>query len=74
MKVHIGVDSRPGLVHSATVTPAHVHDSQELTNLLHGKETRLYGDSAYANQKEALKQVRQKQRISPTNVSTATRR
>lgn len=57
MKVHIGVDSKTGLAHSATITPANVHDSQELPNLLHGNETRLYGDSAYANQKEALKQV-----------------
>lgn len=57
MKVHIGVDSKTGLAHSATITPANVHDSQELSNLLHGNETRLYGDSAYANQKETLKQV-----------------
>lgn len=52
MKVHIGVDSRHGLTHSASVTPANVHDSQELPNLLHGNETRLYGDSAYIGQKE----------------------
>ena len=57
MKVHIGVDSKTGLAHSATVTPANVHDSQELPNLLHGNETRLYGDSAYIGQKEVLKQV-----------------
>jgi IS5 family transposase len=62
MKVHIGVDSKTGLVHSATVTPANVHDSQELPNLLHGNETRLYGDSAYTGQKEALKQVAPKAR------------
>ncbi len=57
MKVHIGVDSKTGLAHSATVTPANVHDSQELANLLHGNETRLYGDSAYIGQKEVLRQV-----------------
>jgi len=57
MKVHIGVDSRTGLTHSASVTPANVHDSQELPNLLHGNETRLYGDSAYTGQKEVLKQI-----------------
>ncbi|MGA8864665.1 MAG: IS5 family transposase [Gallionella sp.] len=62
MKVHIGVDSRSGLAHSATVTPANVHDSQELPNLLHGNETRLYGDSAYTGQKEALKQAAPKAR------------
>jgi len=57
MKVHIGVDSKSGLVHSASVTPANVHDSQELPRLLHGNETRLYGDSAYTGQNEVLKQV-----------------
>jgi len=59
MKVHIGVDSQSGLVHSASVTAANVHDSQELPNLLHGQETRLYGDSAYRgkNQREQLKQI-----------------
>ena len=57
MKVHIGADSKSGLVHSASVTPANVHDSRELPRLLHGNETRLYGDSAYTGQKEALKQL-----------------
>ncbi len=57
MKVHIGVDSKTGLTHSASITSANVHDSQELPNLLHGNENRLYGDSAYANQKDALKQA-----------------
>ena len=59
MKVHIGVDSQTGLVHSASVTAANVHDSQELPNLLHGEETRLYGDSAYRgqNQREQLRQI-----------------
>jgi transposase, IS5 family len=58
MKVHIGVDSQTGLVHSASVTPANVHDSQELPNLLHGEETRLYGDSAYhgSTQPEAVRE------------------
>ena len=57
MKVHIGADSKSGLVHSASVTPANVHDSQELPRLLHGDEARLYGDSAYAGQKDALKKA-----------------
>jgi len=57
MKVHIGVDSASGLVHSASVTAANVHDSQQLPNLLHGQETRVYGDSAYRNQKKVLKQI-----------------
>ena len=59
MKVHIGVDSQSGLVHSASVTSANVHDSQQLPNLLHGEESRLYGDSAYRGkkQREQLKQI-----------------
>jgi IS5 family transposase len=57
MKVHVGVDSASGLVHSASITAANVHDSQQLPNLLHGKETRMYGDSAYRNQKKVLKQI-----------------
>jgi len=62
MKIHIGVDSKTGLTHSASITSANVHDSQELTNLLHGNETRLYGDSAYIGQKEVLKQIAPKAR------------
>jgi IS5 family transposase len=57
MKLHIGVDSCSGLVHSASVTAANVHDSQQLPHLLHGRETRLYGDSAFANQKKMLKKI-----------------
>jgi IS5 family transposase len=57
MKVHIGVDSQSGLVHSASVTPANVHDSRELPGLLHGGETRVYGDSAYAGQKAAIREA-----------------
>jgi IS5 family transposase len=59
MKLHIGVDSQSGLVHSASVTAGNVHDSQELPNLLRGNETRLYGDSAYRGEKqrERLRQI-----------------
>ena len=51
MKLHIGVDSRTGLAHSAVVTAANVHDKHPLPELLHGSERRVYGDSAYASQK-----------------------
>ena len=59
MKLHIGVDSQTGLIHSASVTSGNVHDSQQLPNLLHGGETRLYGDNAYRGQKqrEQLKDI-----------------
>ena len=54
MKMHIGVDSRTGLVHSAVVTAANVHDKHPLPDLLHGAERRVYGDSAYASQKALI--------------------
>lgn len=54
MKMHIGVDSQTGLVHSAVVTAANVHDKHPLPHLLHGNEQRVYGDSAYASQKELI--------------------
>jgi len=59
MKLHIGADSQTGLVHSASVTAANVHDSHEVPNLLHGNETRFYGDSAYRGkqQRERLKEI-----------------
>ena len=54
MKLHIGVDSRSGLAHSAVVTAANVHDKHPLPDLLHGNEQRVYGDSAYASQKALI--------------------
>jgi IS5 family transposase len=54
MKLHIGVDSQSGLAHSAVVTPANVHDKHPLPDLLHGNEERVYGDSAYASQKDLM--------------------
>jgi len=33
-----------------------VHDGQRLPDLLHGNETRVYGDSAYAGQDAGLYQ------------------
>ncbi|MBB5463898.1 IS5 family transposase [Paraburkholderia sp. Cpub6] len=53
-KLHIGVDSQSGLAHSAVLTPANVHDKHPLPQLLHGQERRVYGDSAYASQKELI--------------------
>jgi IS5 family transposase len=52
MKVHIGSDSRSGIVHHASVTAAHVHDRHEVPNLLFGDETRFYGDSAYRGKEQ----------------------
>ena len=59
MKLHIGADSKTGLIHRASVTAANVHDSHEVPNLLHGQETRFYGDSAYRGkeQRERLRKL-----------------
>ena len=62
MKLHIGVDSRTGLIHSTSVTAANVHDSQQLDTLLHGQEKRLYGDSAYGGKKSVLRTAAPKAR------------
>ena len=48
MKAHVGVDSRTKMIHSVVATAGNVHDSQVLQDLLHGDETRVWGDSAYA--------------------------
>ena len=47
MKVHIGVDSETGVVHSMTTTAANAHDVTEAHRLLHGGETRVWGDAGY---------------------------
>ncbi|HEB56771.1 MAG TPA: IS5 family transposase [Gammaproteobacteria bacterium] len=54
MKAHIGVDSKTKLIHSVVATAANVHDSQVLPDLLHGEETRVWGDSAYSDQTEVI--------------------
>lgn len=57
MKAHVGVDSKLKLIHSVVATPANVHDSQALPQLLHGGETRVWGDSAYVGQTEVIQSV-----------------
>jgi IS5 family transposase len=54
MKLHIGVDSKTGLAHSAVVTSANVHDKHPLPDLMHGAETHLYGDCAYSSQETLI--------------------
>ena len=55
MKLHIGVDTKTGLAHSAVVTPANAHDKHPLPGLLHGNEQQVFGDSAYASQQELMR-------------------
>jgi IS5 family transposase len=56
MKAHIGVDSRLKLIHAVAATAANVHDSEVLGDLLHGNETRVWGDQAYRGQSEVIKE------------------
>ena len=55
MKLHIGVDSATKLIHSMTTTSANTHDARMLGELLHGGETRVYGDQAYRGQKATIR-------------------
>jgi len=50
MKAHVGTDTKRGLVHRIVVTDASVHDSQVMDDLLHGEESVVYGDKAYADE------------------------
>lgn len=54
MKAHIGVDSRTKVIHAVAATAANVHDAHLLPDLLHGEETKVWGDSAYQGQGDAI--------------------
>ena len=56
MKAHFGVDSRTKLIHAVVATPANVADSMVLPDLLHGQETRVWGDQAYRGQRAVIRQ------------------
>lgn len=56
MKAQIGVDSQTKLIHSVAATAANVQDSQVLPQLLHGQETRVWGDAAYSGQRDVIRQ------------------
>lgn len=55
MKAHVGADTQTKLIHSVVASAANVHDSVALPELLHGDETRVYGDKAYAGQGQTIK-------------------
>ena len=45
--MHTGVDDGFGMIHSLEVTAANEHDLNAAGALLHGDETRVFGDSGY---------------------------
>ena len=56
MKAHLGMDSRTKLIHAVAATPANVADSTVLPELLHGQETRVWGDQAYRGQPAVIRE------------------
>src|SRR5205814_10128308 len=56
MKAHVGVDSKTKIIHTAVATAANVADSVVLRDLLHGEETRAWGDQAYRGQSVVIRE------------------
>jgi IS5 family transposase len=54
MKAHVGVDSKTKLIHTAVATAANVAEATVLPELLHGEETRVWGDQAYRGQRQVI--------------------
>lgn len=55
MKAHIGVDSKTKLVHTVLASAANVADRDALPYLLHGQETRVWGDQGYQGQTAVIR-------------------
>ena len=55
-EAHVGVDSKTKIIHTAVATAANVADSAVLPDLLHGEETRVWGDQAYRGQTEVIRE------------------
>ena len=72
MKAHVGVDSKTKMIHTAVATAANVADSAVLPDLLHGEETRVWGDQAYRGQTEVIRECAP-QAQDCTHGATATR-
>jgi IS5 family transposase len=55
MKAHVGVDSKERIIHTVKASAANIADSLALPHLLHGKETRVWGDQAYRGQSDVIR-------------------
>jgi transposase, IS5 family len=55
MKAHMGVDSRTKIIHTILASAANVHDREALPHLLHGRETRVWGDQGYQGQTDLIR-------------------
>jgi transposase, IS5 family len=56
MKAHVGVDARHKLIHRVVATAGNVADAKVLPQLLHGQETAVWGDTAYAGKTEVIEE------------------
>ena len=56
-KAHIGVDSKEVIVHSVCTSAASVSDVHMLPDLLHGAETKVWGDAGYQGQGEVIRKA-----------------
>ena len=64
--MHIGVDRDTGLVHYVKTTAANEHDVTATSDLMHGEEETLHGDSDYIGAEkrpEAVKRNKQGKKI-----------
>jgi transposase, IS5 family len=57
MKAHVAVDSKTKLIHTILASAANVPDTLALPHLLHGRETRVYGDQGYQGQTDVIREV-----------------
>jgi len=56
MKAHVGVDSTTKVIHSVVATSANIADCTVLPDLLHGEETRVWGDQSYRGQRDVIRE------------------
>ena len=56
MKAHVAVDAKSKLIHHVVATSGAVSDGKMLPHLLHGKETKVWGDSAYTGYTKVIEE------------------
>jgi len=71
MKAHIGVDSKEKIIHTVKVSAANVAFPGAAA-LLHGKETRVYGDQAYRGQGDVIRKRARRRRTSSISATATT--
>jgi IS5 family transposase len=63
MKVHIGVDSHSGLVHTTEITTARISDAAIGESLLHGEECFVLADRGYSSSARSLEAQREEDEV-----------